>query len=185
MHYSLKNILKESIPILTVCVTIAVMAGMLLQSEHDKLVMFPFLLAFVPVLNGVGGNLGSVIGSRVASGLHVGYIQPNLKGNEIKKNIILSFVIGIATYLLLVICTYWIFPLLGVVVDVGLFRFAGILLLAAMLLITAITFLSVAIAFISFKKGADPDNVVIPLVTSIGDMLGITFLTIAIRVIGL
>jgi cation transporter-like permease len=36
---------------------------------------------------------------------------------------------------------------------------------------------------LSYAKGLDPDNVVIPIVTSIGDIMGVTCLIIAIKLI--
>jgi len=70
--YSWKNIVKHSLPLLTVCIFIEIFAGQILQGKQEMLVLFPVFLISIPVINGVGGNIGSVLGARLASGLHVG-----------------------------------------------------------------------------------------------------------------
>jgi cation transporter-like permease len=39
------------------------------------------------------------------------------------------------------------------------------------------------LAFLSYIRGLDPDNVVIPIVTSIGDIVGVTCLIISIKIV--
>jgi cation transporter-like permease len=53
------------------------------------------------------------------------------------------------------------------------------------MLICLIILLVISTAFLSFKRGLDPDNTVIPLVTSVTDLVGIACLIFAIGVIGL
>ena len=44
-----------------------------------------------------------------------------------------------------------------------------------------VVFATVVSAFPSFRRGLDPDNVVIPIVTSVGDVSGIACLITASR----
>ena len=67
--------MKASIPILTIAVCLEVFAGQLLQSGQNMLLLFPVFFISVPVINSVGGNIGSILGARIASGLHVGSIS--------------------------------------------------------------------------------------------------------------
>jgi mgtE-like transporter len=48
-----------------------------------------------------------------------------------------------------------------------------------------ISFISIVTAFISFKQGLDPDDMVAPVVTTFGDTLGIILLFIMIGAVGI
>jgi len=68
---------------------------------------------------------------------------------------------------------------------IGLIEFVSIVLGAGILLVCVISLVSVFTAFWSFKKGLDPDDTVAPVVTTVGDTLGITFLFLLIGVVGI
>jgi len=48
-----------------------------------------------------------------------------------------------------------------------------------------VSVISVFTAFLSFKKGLDPDDMVAPVVTTVGDVMGIVFLFLLIGVVGI
>ena len=68
--------------------------------------------------------------------------------------------------------------------NVGIIEFVSVILGAGILLIFVISIISVLTAFWSFKKGLDPDDMVAPVVTTVGDTLGIVFLFLLIGVVG-
>jgi mgtE-like transporter len=183
--YSWKNIVKHSLPLLTVCILIEIFAGQLLQGRQETLILFPVFLISVPVINGVGGNVGSVLGARLASGLHVGYINLGIKDKEMRKNLLTAILIGVITYAFLAIIIYLIAQFVGIQMGIGLIEFVFVVLGAGALLICVVSIASVFTAFLSFKKGLDPDNMVAPVVTTIGDTMGIVFLFLLIGVIGI
>ena len=59
-----------------------------------------------------------------------------------------------------------------------------IVLGAGVLVVCMVSFVSVFTAFWSFKKGLDPDDIVAPVVTTVGDLMGILFLFLFIRLVG-
>jgi mgtE-like transporter len=159
--------------------------GQLLNIKLEQLLLLPIFLIFIPVINGVGGNLGCVLGARISTGLHVGYILPKWKGKELKQNVGVYFLLGIITYILTSIFIWIGIPLLGIRTEISYMKFSSTLLLAGGMLICLIILIVISTAFLSFKRGLDPDNTVIPLVTSMTDLAGIACLTFAIGVIGL
>jgi mgtE-like transporter len=167
------------------CLVLETIGGQLLNIRSEKLVLLPILLVCVPIINGIGGNLGCVLGARISSGLHVGYILPNLKGKELKQNVWVYFLLGIITYTIISIFIWVGIPLLGIRTGLSYMKFSSILLLAGGMLICLTILMVICTAFISFKRGIDPDNTVIPLVTSVVDLSGIACLTFAMGVIGL
>ena len=56
--YSVRKIVRESFWLLSICILIEILAGQILNSQED-LISIPILLAAVPVINGVGGNIGN------------------------------------------------------------------------------------------------------------------------------
>lgn len=184
MIYSWKRIVKHGLPLLTVAVVIEIFAGQILQGRQDMLILFPVFLISIPVINSIGGNIGSVLGARLASGLHVGYITISLKDKEMHENLFYSLLIGFITYIILAIVIYYLALLGGLRMGIGLIEFVAILVSTGFLLICVVALMSVLTAFLSFKRGLDPDDVVAPVVTTVGDTLGIIFLFLLIGVVG-
>jgi len=186
MIYSWIKIIRHGLPLLSICVVIEIFAGQILQGNQEKLLLFPILLISIPVINGVGGNIGSILGARLASGLHVGYINIDIKDKKMHENLFTSIIMGIITYAFLGIIIYYIALFSGIIMDdITLIKFVSIVLATGLLLICIITFVSVLTAFLSFKRGLDPDDMISPVVTTVGDTLGILFLFLLIGVIGL
>jgi mgtE-like transporter len=42
----------------------------------------------------------------------------------------------------------------------------------------------IAVIFVGYRRGLDPDNVIGPVVTTLGDVFGISFLLVGIYVVG-
>lgn len=176
MIYSWKKIVKFSLPLLTITIFIEIFAGQILQGKQEALLLFPIFLISIPVINSISGNIGSVLGARLASGLHVGYISLSLKDKEMHDNLLFSILIGVITYTILAIIIYFVALFGNLVEDIALIEFVAILLFTGFLLICVVAFVSVFTAFISFKRGLDPDDMVAPIVTTVGDVMGIIFL---------
>ncbi len=176
MFYSMKKILKESIPILTVLMIVEIFGGQILNAHLEKFLMLPILLMFIPVVNGICGNVGSILGARVSSGLHVGYITPDLRGKELRENVIGVLILSLLT-----------FGFLGCLVYVisASFKLVVIMIGAGMLLTMGVICLCIPAAMISFRKGVDPDTVVIPILTTGADVLGILCLLLMIQLVGI
>jgi len=185
MIYRWKTILRTGIPLLSLCVCIEIFAGQILQSNQDTLILFPLLLISIPVINSVGGNIGSILGSRLASGLHIGSIELSIYDKTMHKNFIVTLGIGLITYGLLGVIIYYIANVGNVEMNIGLYSFVSIILATGILLIIVIAIMSVVTAFVSFQKGLDPDDMVAPVVTTAGDTFGILFLFFIIGVVGI
>ena len=185
MIYNWKKIVRFGLPLLTLCIIIEIFAGQILHLGQKTLVVFPIFLISIPVINGVGGNIGCILGARLASGLHVGYINIDFKDKKMRENLIIAILMGIITYVILAILIYFIASLGGVLMGIGLIKFISVILGTGVLLVCIISLASVLTAFWSFKKGLDPDDIVAPVVTTIGDTLGIILLFLFIGAVGI
>ncbi|MBU3901898.1 MAG: magnesium transporter [Candidatus Thermoplasmatota archaeon] len=176
MFYSMKKILKESIPILSLLMIIQIFGGQILNIHLEKFLMLPILLMFIPMVNGVCGNIGSILGARVSSGLHVGYITPDFRGKELRENVIGVLFLSFLTFVFLGCLVY---------VISSSFKLVVIMIGAGMLVTFGVICLCIPTAIISFRKGIDPDNVVIPILTTGADVLGILCLLLMIKLVGI
>ena len=183
-YYKFQRIIKESIGVLIICSLIAVLAGQLLHSMQGKFVGVPILLVFIPVINGLGGNLGSIFGARITSALHLGSIT-TLSDEELHKNMGMSLFLGIVVYGVLALIIYVVAPFLHIKINIDVMKFLVIFILSGVILTICVMCITLVTAFLSFKRGIDPDNIVIPLVTTLGDGLGIISLMGMIWVIGI
>ena len=183
--YDWRIIVRNGLPLLTVTASIEIIAGQILQSGEKLLVSIPLLLVCIPVINSVGGNLGSILGARLASALHLGSVEVTLRDPQLRENIIVALLIGLITYFILAIGIYLFAVFIGIEAgDVDVLEFMGIVVLTGLLLSCIVILVSVLTALVSFRRGVDPDDMVAPVVTTTGDIMGILFFFILLQIFG-
>ncbi len=74
---------------------------------------------------------------------------------------------------------------MGVSVPVNVGKLMLATFLAGLLLVFAMVILVMVVGWLSYRRGWDPDNVVVPVLTTAGDTLGIIFLLFAAAVVRL
>lgn len=186
MIYKWKTIVRYGLPLLSICILIEIFVGQLLQQQNSLLLkQLPIFLISIPVINSVGGNIGSILGAHLASGLHIGSVTLDVKDKTMRETVVTALFMGFITYSLLAIGIYLLGIFTGVSMEIHFLNFALILMATGFVLVCLLSIISVFTAFISFKKGIDPDDVVAPVVTTFGDTLGIILLFIFIGVGGL
>ena len=178
-YYRAKSIIKEEFPVHLCSITIGIAGGLLLNSRIESFITIPLLLSYIPIINGIGGNALSVFGSRLGSAIHMGSVN----GKELRKSTALFVVVAAAVFAMISLTLYAINPYL----NSGSVSMKIVLIpvLAGLMLVGSLMPLTVVIAFISFKLGMDPDNVVVPLITTIADFAGIIFLLLSMRLMGI
>lgn len=178
------SITRASLPVLLGAVVIGVLAGQILVASRDQLLAVPILLALIPAVNGIAGNIGSVLGARVASGLHFGSIWSN-RGAGFRRDVSASVILTLVTFTFLGFLAGLAGPLLGVDVNVPLIPLALTTMLAGAMLIVMMVILVIVVGMLAHRFGWDPDTLVVPALTTAGDILGIVFLLLSWRLVGL
>ncbi|KAF9354395.1 hypothetical protein BGX34_011033 [Mortierella sp. NVP85] len=141
-------------------------AGLILERYIND---YPGLALISPVLNGLTGNIGSIYASRISTALHV-----NVKENHRETEKIL-FLVHIPIQILFLAI---IGPLkLGHIQwSVGMvFGYA----LVALCLVIASLIMARWMTHMFWKWGYDPDNYVLPILTSLIDVIGTALLVVA------
>jgi len=170
------DIIKQSIPILILCSIISMVSGIVMQNKIEILSTLPSILIMIPVFLEEGGNIGNIFASRLSTKLHIGYIEPEL--SEIGKltgEFLISIklwlgvfpLVGVLTYLISKVMNITTLPIIEMIVISSI---SGLIL---SLIIIVVTFI---FSIYSYKRGIDPDNVSIPILTSIADAIGIIIL---------
>ncbi len=144
-------------------------SGSVLTGFRLKIEGFPGLIAIYPAMMSVLGGIGSIIGSITTTKLAIGL------GRSIKQRLQIFVKDAIAVE----ISAFTIFCFLGLLgtlfssrsIGSSAFALIRISLFTNVIGFLAISMLSFVIAEGTFKKGWDPDNFVVPMVTSSADLM--------------
>lgn len=185
--YTVKKIVKNSMPILMLTALISIFSGQIMHVNEDILTSnLPVLLILIPPLIKVGGDCGSILGARLSSALHLGLIDSKFeRGEVIENSLIASFLIAITTCILIG-TTVWLVSLsLNTNTNIGLFKLVGISTISGFIQVFIIFGMTIVIALLSHRFGMDPDNTVIPIITTVGDLVGISCIFLVVHLVGL
>ena len=173
-----RHIVRQSTPVLFFCSILGTVAGGILNNSISTLLKNQTLLTLVPLFSGESGGLVSILGARLASGLHSGLIDPVLRP---KKHTMENF-IAIVTLAIIM------YPLIGFLAESSTIAFSNIgvgflnsiliSLISGMILIFIMLLVVFYISTISYRRGLDPDNIVIPLSTSLTDSISTLILIV-------
>ena len=118
-------------------------------------------------LIGMIGNVGSVVGSTATTKLALGLLEPSFSSmRNHAKNIFSAWTASIIMFIILAILSLSVNSLFSFSVF---FSLISIVLVANLLAVAAIVILTYAISILTFKRGLDPDNFVIPVESSLAD----------------
>ncbi len=177
------SIYRETLPILIIALGGGLFAGLVLEGMLESVERFPGLLVMVPVFLATRGNVYGALGGRISSGLHQGLINPKFERNERLINaVIASFINGIGISIVIGLISWGALNLLGR--DSALLtELVGIMLIAGVLTSFVMIGGLLLLIFTGYKLGYDPDNLVGPIVTTLGDIFGMAFLFLSVAVV--
>lgn len=165
------TILKQSTPVLLLCSFLGGAAGGILNSAVETLLTNPSLLTLLPLFSGESGSLISILGARLSSGLHSGLVEPFKKPKgEAVHNFVICFILAIVVFPLIGLLAEGSSYALGVV-GVGFDKIIEISTLAGLILVTVMVIVVYYVSITSYNRNLDPDNIVIPISTSITDSI--------------
>lgn len=176
--YSDKNkriyskIIKESLPILLLCGMLGVLSGSTLTSRIEDFIAIPGLLILIPPFLEDGGALGGILASKLSSMLHLGSLDCEKPfSRDVGKLFALSHLLSIFVFSMVAIFGY----ISAHFLNIQTLPFTDILIvsiLAGEILTLIVNLVTYYTAILSFKRGIDPDNVTIPIITSVIDLVG-------------
>ena len=179
------TILKQSTPVLLLCSFLGGAAGGILNSAVETLLTNPSLLTLLPLFSGESGSLISILGARLSSGLHSGLVEPFKKPKgEAVHNFVICFILAIVVFPLIGLLAEGSSYALGVV-GVGFDKIIEISTLAGLILVTVMVIVVYYVSITSYNRNLDPDNIVIPISTSITDsILSLILISVSLLLLG-
>lgn len=179
----LRQVVRESLPVLVVAGTIDIVAGLTIQGRLDDFIKYSALLVLIPPFLEDTGALGSILTSRLASKLHLGIIEPTpIPQRPARDDFALVAIIAVPVFVLVAVSTE-IVALVANKTSPGLLSLIGVALIGGGLA----TMLGMVIAYYgsiaTYRLGLDPDNYGVPLLTSSMDLIGALALILAIIVV--
>jgi cation transporter-like permease len=166
-----KKIFKESIIIVIISSILGLTSGTLLSINKEILYTIPIILLILPALNSLIGDISTVSISRLTTHLYIGTIPPKIqKSDRLKKDflgLLITIILSLAVLLVLG-------NAIGVATGVEIvnpFLITFVIILTVLILFGILFVLLFISSIYIFKKGGDPSNFLIPISTSLADLL--------------
>jgi len=122
-----------------------------------------------PALIDTVGDVGAVVGSMVTTKLALGFIKPVF--SAVKGEVIEISAAWIASMIMFIFYSFLTLVLQGMFSIMNLIQLTSLVLIVNVMAAGAIAIISFVVAIISFSRGLDPDNFVIPIESSLADTL--------------
>lgn len=175
--------IRESLFTMVVVAFLVNIAGTVLVGIQNFVDTRTEIVMVYPALIGMIGNVGSVVGSTATTKLALGLLSPSF--SSMKQHLKSIFSAWGASILMFIILAFLSLFLNGLFSLSSLYNFVSILLLTNILAVLAIVFLTYGISILTFKKGLDPDNFVIPVESSFADSITSLALLASLLLLGL
>lgn len=168
------------IPVLVVLTVIELASGIVLGTFEETLLAYPSLLVLVPVTIGMAGNLGSVLASRLSTAFHLGLLTFSPTDDRLAGNALATVALSLTIFPLVGAGAWVVQHLLG---TTGLPPGTVVLVASASGLVLAVVAVAVTVVttYAAYRFSLDPDEVVIPVVTNVCDVLGVLVLFGVVR----
>lgn len=166
VHALFKKTIREGTALVILSSLFGSVNGIFLSDLTLIFQMSPGLIALYPALTNMLGNIGSITGSITTTHLALGYVESFKE--EIQQGMkMILWIEPVAAIMHIVAGTiaYTIKSQFGA----SLSFFVGTALITNLSSFFFISILAYIVAFLSFNRGLNPDNVVIPVITSMSD----------------
>jgi len=178
-EWTVRGILQRMLPVLAVLTAIEMGSGLVLATFEETLLQYPTLLVLVPVTIGMAGNLGSVLAARLSTAFHLGLLSFSPTDDTLAGNALATLALSVT-----------VFPLVGAAAwalqsvlrgsTLPLETVVAIASISGLVLAVLAVVVTVATTYLAYRFGLDPDEVVVPVVTNVCDVLGVLVLFIAV-----
>lgn len=176
-------IVRELIPLLIPLSLVGTFAGIVYQLELEKITYFAAFLILIPPFAGGCGSIGGILCSRLATGMHMGIISPEIvPQRDVLKNFMSTYTYSLILLPLLAVLAHE-GSLLLALQSPGLAEIILITVSAGLIVMSLVNFISYITASLSFRYGFDPDNFGIPVITSTIDFIGALVLVAVINIV--
>ncbi len=180
-----RRIVREMLLILSICALIDYGAGTILGGSLERLIAIAGILTIIPPFLEDGGVIGCILAARVSSWLHLGEIEPTFVPDKRIRDVFLqNHALGIVVFTMVALLGQTINVTMNIP-TVSTALMLAITVLAGQLLVLILNFTSYELVTLSYRMGLDPDNVGVPIITSLMDLMGTGTLVLMLAIFGL
>ena len=149
------------------------LAGSILLIFSDVLSFAPWALIIYPSIISMRGVIGGFFSGRLSTALHLGTVRPSLLNNTRSFRVLVcsTVILTLQSSLMMGALAYFInVSLWGTRIIESLSIFSTILTTMGLSLLF-VSPVTIGISILSFKRGLDPDIIVYPIMSTLGDIL--------------
>jgi mgtE-like transporter len=168
---------------LIVALTGTIFGGLTRFTQKEIVMIYPALLTAYPALINNISNVGSVVGSTANTKLALGLLKPNFSSiKNHAKNVTSAWLASFLIFVILALASLAINHVtsLASIVDV-----IAIIWVTNVIAVIGIVLVSYGIAILTFRRGLNPENFVIPLETSFATIITSTALLVTLLLLTL
>ena len=174
--------LREGIFIVMFSSVFGSINGVLLSNLGSLFASRPGLMTLYPALTNNLGNLGSIIGSQMTTSIALGYSRSFLEElKESGRSIIQVEVPAAFIHIVFGLIAY----LLSINRGANLFYLVSVALVCNLMSFIIVSVFALWSAHVSYERGLNPDNIVIPAITSVSDTTATLAITPAVFIVKL
>jgi mgtE-like transporter len=177
---SSSEVVRQSLVSLTLNSSTSLLAGAVLGAITDTFERLPGLLVLVPAAIGLRGNVFSALGNRLSTAIHLGNFRFSVRRQTLMgQNVAASLVLTLMLSLLLAVVAKTVAVALGVMNTISIVDLALISIVGGALASLVVLMATILLAAGSVRYGWDLDNLIAPLVSTVGDVLTLPALWVA------
>jgi len=135
-----------------------------------------------PAMIDTMGDVGAVTGSTATTKLALGTLKPSL--SSITSHRIEISGVWIASLIMFLVYSVSSLTIQGLLSPLNFLRFTALLITANLLAGSVIVIVSYVVAIVTYRRGLDPDNFVIPIESSLADSITTLSLLVALGLFG-
>ena len=180
-----RQIVRESMPVLIVALALSTLAGIAVEKQLALFAALPALLILQPAFVSSAGALGGILTSRVATNLHLGLVQPEMRPDrEARRDALLVLLIGFPVFVFNGVGAHFVGRLLGVA-SPGLGWMVLASLIGGLIAVVFVIALAYYGTIAAWRMDVDPDTYGIPVVTASVDFVGVLALIFTLFALGI
>lgn len=165
------RIVREEFPFLLLSAAGGLVAGVVLKEFLVFALALPGVLVMLPALMNIRGAVESALAARLGTAYHLGLVRPRWGFNsEVRENYIGSLILALIVAIASACFAYYVSFAFGLS-TLSLPALLGIALLTSVVGALVNSTLTVLFLFWAIRQKMDPDNVVIPVITLLGDFV--------------
>jgi mgtE-like transporter len=181
---AVRRVVLEMVGVFALAPLLDILAGALLEARRPGLAAVPGLLIMIPPFVSQAGALGGILSSRLTSKLQLGVITARGRPETpalLDGSIVVAA--GVVIFTVIGAAALWLSVLTGLAHPAPFVMIGGTVL-AGLLTVPLTLIVAYYVAIVTSRFGLDPDNIGVPVITSVMDLTGVACVLAVMSLLG-